>query len=104
EHGREDARVRVADDERRLQARKSWPVASETRMGGGQLVRVRPVLGIIERDELAAAERKRIGERLRLGTRQARRDLDDLDARMQAVRAQRGKCLTVVRLADDLDL
>ena len=94
----------VAHDERRLQAGKVVGAAPEALERLAQLAGVRLVLGVVERDELAAAERQDEVQRLRLGARLAGRHGDDLELRQSGGGAARlGDGRRIVGLADQLD-
>ena len=69
-----------------------------------QLLRVRPVLGVVDRDEFTAREGQREGERLRLGARSARRDDDDFERRPADGALGRDDGRRVVRLEQQLDV
>src|SRR5690606_33593368 len=77
---------------------------AETMPGFQELVRMRPVLRIIDDDELARRKRQRIGKRLWLGTRQRDRHLDYLHITAQLQRANCRQRFVIVALANQLYL
>ena len=105
EEPRDPARRRIVDDDRRLQAGEARVAGGEGGVGFAKLARMRPVLGVVDRHQLAAREGQREGERLRLGARHRRR------GRRRSRRAAPGTQLAaaaaglgIVRLDDELDV
>ena len=94
----------IGDDQRRLQAGDIVRCLPELAIGLAQLVGMWPVLGVVDGEIVAARGRQGIGQRLRLGARRHRRNLDDLEMRRQVEGFQGQNGGVIVRLADQLDV
>ena len=101
---RQPAVAAIVDDERRLQAGEVVAGAAEGGEGLAELRRMRPILGVVDRDEGAAGKGQGEGQRLRLGTRSDGRDKDDLVLPIAACGPGGGDRGGVVGFQNDLDI
>ena len=83
--------------ERGLQTGQAWRGEVEALGGVTQLQRMRPVLGIMHGNDLAAAKAQGIVERARLGARVSGRCDDDTEAGVEVAPLYGGERLGVVR-------
>ncbi len=95
--------ARIGDDQRRLQRAKRRVRPPEDLPCFLELVGMRPVLGVVERDERAGRKRQGEIQRLRFGLRADQRHGDDLEAPVERFLRQGGQCFAVAFLADQLD-
>ena len=91
----------VVDAQPRLHAGEIVAAGAERLQGAAQLVRLRPVLGVVDHREGAARERQRDVERFRLGARAWRRHRDHRDRDAVVAGGDRGARFAIVGLDRD---
>jgi hypothetical protein len=90
----------VVEVEPRLHAGKVRRTFTEGSDRLAQLIRFRPVLGVVNSEVVAARQRQRVVERFRLGAGMKVRHHHDLDRAGEIERLSRGDGLAIDRLQD----